>query len=88
MKEEYPNKKNERDIEVYFIPNEYKLSGEEYTYRHSNDCQQAGCQGHKAKMKYHSVSNSFSMDFGDGTNIHLDSAQMKIVYDWILRLKI
>jgi hypothetical protein len=86
MKEEYPNKIEERDIEVDFIPS--KLSGEEYTYRHDNDCVMQGCPSHKAKMKYHSVTSTFSMDFGDGTRVHLDSTQMKIVYDWILRLKI
>ena len=85
MKDEYPNKITESDIQR-FTPD--KLCGCEYICRHSDDCRQEGCPRHTAKLSYNSVCDIYSIDFGDGQKVVLDSNQIDIINDWILRLKI
>lgn len=68
-----------------FVP--CKLSDCEYEYTHFNDCKMSGCDGHKTLFQYYSVTDSFSMDFGDGSSITLDGTQMQLVNDWLEKLK-
>jgi len=84
MSEEYPNKISEEELE-HFTP--AKLCGEEYTYKHSEDCHQSGCQGHIARIKYNSTSDMIHIDLGDGNEFYLDSTQTDILWDWFNRAK-
>ena len=58
-----------------------------YKYRHSEDCVQSGCPNHTATFTYHSVTDHYSIELGDGKSIVLDSEQMDMLHDWIERLK-
>lgn len=83
-KDNYPNKISEKELED-FSP--CKLCGCEYTYTHFDDCVQSGCKGHVARLDYETTSETFSFDFGDGRKFSLDRTQMKIVNDFLIRLK-
>lgn len=85
MKEEYPNKIHEKELQS-FTPK--KLSGEEYSYHHSEDCRREGCPSHIARIKYHSVSDIIEVDMGDGNTFCLDGTQANIIWDWFNRAKI
>lgn len=85
-KEEYPNKITEKELRG-FIPK--SLCGEEYTYKHSEDCKMSGCPSHKARIKYHSTSDLIEIDLiGDGDSFYLDGTQANIIWDWFNRAKI
>lgn len=69
-----------------FIPN--KLVPIEMPYRCDNDCRYQGCPGHYAKMRYHSTTDLFTVDFGKGQEeIIMDSAQMECLVSWIDALR-
>lgn len=84
-KDEYPNKISEKEMATFVAD---KLSGEEYSYHHSDDCRIEGCPGHKAQIKYNSVSDIIRIDLGDGTVFYLDSTQADIIWDWFNRAKL
>lgn len=77
-KDEYPNKFTEKDIENFTTK---KLSGEQYEYKDFH------CgNSYTARMKYHSSSECYSVDFGNGISFILDDTQVGILYDWFNRL--
>ena len=67
------------------IPN--KLIPCVYQYKHYDDCAPSGCPGHTATFSYHSTSEHYSFNLGDGKEMVLDSEQMDMLHDWIERLK-
>lgn len=65
-----------------------KLAVWKAEWNHLNDCDPRGCPYHKAIFTYHSVTESFTLDFGDGTLIDIDDNQMELVKEYIDALAI
>ena len=60
-----------------------KLAPWKRDYQCYDDCKMSGCPGHKAEFTYHSVTGSFTLDFGDGVSITIDMTQMELIKDYI-----
>lgn len=63
-----------------------KLSPWVRAWHHSNDCKPQGCPVHSAMFTYHSVTESFTFDFGDGTLFSLDNNQLELMQEYIAEL--
>lgn len=63
-----------------------KLSPYSKTYSCDEDCQQQGCLGHVAKFEYHHVTDTYTINLGDGQKIHLDNSQFSLILDFARKL--
>ena len=68
-----------------------KLAPWSKNYRHLEDCKMEGCPGHTCTFTYHSVTDSFTFDFGDGSGIEpitIDIIQLELIKRYLKDLEL
>lgn len=63
-----------------------KLSDYTREYRCDQDCEYNGCPGHLAKFHLSHVTDTFHVEFHNGT-VHLDPVQAELLLDFFKRLR-
>lgn len=64
-----------------------KLSPYKLEYRYSDDCKQSGCPSHIATLTISHATDTFHIDWGDGSNCAFDGVKMAIIQDFINRFE-
>jgi hypothetical protein len=65
-----------------------KLAPYKLEYKCTDDCKMSGCPSHIATFTIFHATDTFHIDFGDGSEIYLDGVKFAMLLDFTKRFEI